>query len=667
MTLARDLDRLERSPLNHLRLGMLGVVLRAVELVEGRDEILDQNPFLAEYLGDVGRLTFGRVPSAGQWRAAVAHWSRGYQELPLERLKEAGLHDLAIDVLLALGLAEEDVRLAALFGEGSRLTLGALVALCRSAAEDGHGHAAVGEIERLCAFGLVALHNPDVPRHAREYAVAPAVWDVLSGSLRTPPGIVLTALADLPDGTAFIPPCSPFPSVQSIAAMARERELTLCLRGPRHNGRHMLAGCVMRSLGKPLLSIDPKHIADPAEWSAAGAFACMTGAGAVLELELGPGTDQVLPVFPFGRPLLIVIAGGSGGIQSGDGRPVVAIEVPPPEPAARAALWKSAAGIPRPFADELAQRFRLTSGNIVTAGSSAAIRADLSGASAIELKHVEVAVRGLHDSRLEAVARRVEPLAEADFIALDDVAAIELGALATRCRHRERLNHNGHPQAAGCVGVRALFAGPSGTGKTLCARWLGQQLGKDIFRLDLAASVSKYIGETEKVLDRAFAAAEDLDCILLIDEGDALMARRTDVGSANDRYANLETNFLLQRIESFDGILIVTTNAAERIDKAFSRRMDIVVQFRPPDEVMRYEILERHLGEHAASDPLLQEIACRCALTGGQLRNVAQHARLLALDRDAAIDDDQLRAALAREYRKIEAHCPVKPPVMAAG
>jgi SpoVK/Ycf46/Vps4 family AAA+-type ATPase len=188
-----------------------------------------------------------------------------------------------------------------------------------------------------------------------------------------------------------------------------------------------------------------------------------------------------------------------------------------------------------------------------------------------------------------------------------------------------------------------------------------------MYRLDLAASVSKYIGETEKVLDRAFAAAEDLDCILLIDEGDALMARRTEVSNANDRYANLETNFLLQRIETFDGILVVTTNAAERIDKAFSRRMEVVVQFRPPDEVRRYEILYHQLADHDASDRLLQEIACRCPLTGGQLRNIAQHARLLALDDDAPIGDEQLRAALLREYRKIDAHCPLKPQLAATG
>jgi SpoVK/Ycf46/Vps4 family AAA+-type ATPase len=330
-------------------------------------------------------------------------------------------------------------------------------------------------------------------------------------------------------------------------------------------------------------------------------------------------------------------------------------------------LWQRSGAVPEPLlAADLAQRFRLTSGNIVRAAADAAIRAELVGLSGIGLEQVELAVRGLQDSRLEAVARRVEPLGVAECVSLDEIAMEEMAALTSRCRHRERLAADS-PVTAGSVGVRALFAGASGTGKTLTARWLARELGKDIYRLDLAASVSKYIGETEKVLDRAFAAAEDLDCILLIDEGDALMARRTDISNANDRYANLETNFLLQRMESFAGILVVTTNAAERIDKAFSRRMDVIVQFRPPDDARRYEILDYQLGPHRASDALIQEIACRCPLTGGQLRNVAQHARLLALNADVPVGDDQLRAALLREYRKIDAHCPLKPHLAVAG
>jgi SpoVK/Ycf46/Vps4 family AAA+-type ATPase len=215
--------------------------------------------------------------------------------------------------------------------------------------------------------------------------------------------------------------------------------------------------------------------------------------------------------------------------------------------------------------------------------------------------------------------------------------------------------------AQGGVGVRALFAGGTGTGKTLAARLVASSLGKDLYRVDLSAAVNKYLGETEKSLDQAFAAAEELDVVLLLDEGDALMANRTDVGSSNDRYANLETNFLLQRIESFDGILIVTSNAADRIDHAFARRLDVVITFRAPDEWRRYEILKLHLGCDAIDDAWLQQVACRCALSGGQLRNVAADARLLAMREGGALRDEHLYAALTREYRKRGATCPLRP------
>jgi SpoVK/Ycf46/Vps4 family AAA+-type ATPase len=212
-----------------------------------------------------------------------------------------------------------------------------------------------------------------------------------------------------------------------------------------------------------------------------------------------------------------------------------------------------------------------------------------------------------------------------------------------------------------------MFTGPSGTGKTLAARLLAATLGKDLYRIDLSATVNKYIGETEKNLEHAFSAAEELDVVLLLDEGDALMTARTDVATANDRYANLETNFLLQRIETFNGILLVTTNAADRVDKAFSRRMDVVVAFRTPDNVQRYDILRMHLPDHAVNDDLLQEIAHRCMLTGGQLRNVALHAQLLALQSGGCVSDDDLRAALLREYRKTGAPCPLRNPGTFAG
>jgi SpoVK/Ycf46/Vps4 family AAA+-type ATPase len=202
-------------------------------------------------------------------------------------------------------------------------------------------------------------------------------------------------------------------------------------------------------------------------------------------------------------------------------------------------------------------------------------------------------------------------------------------------------------------GVRALFTGPSGTGKTLTARYLAAQLNLDVYRVDLAAVVNKYIGETERNLDRVLARAEELDILLLLDEGDALMTRRTEVSNANDRYANLETNFLLQRLEIFDGIVVMTTNAGSRIDSAFLRRIDVTVDFVPPDADQRWQLWLAHLPSGHQVDPaLVQDIARRCVITGGQIRNATLHATLLSLERGGPVEDSDMIAALRREYRR---------------
>jgi SpoVK/Ycf46/Vps4 family AAA+-type ATPase len=162
-------------------------------------------------------------------------------------------------------------------------------------------------------------------------------------------------------------------------------------------------------------------------------------------------------------------------------------------------------------------------------------------------------------------------------------------------------------------------------------------------------------------LSKVFSRVEELDVILLLDEGDALLTQRTSVSNSNDRYANLETNYLLQRLESFDGILIVTTNASERIDGAFQRRMDVVIDFAMPNAQERWTIWQMHLPpHHAIPASVLEEAASRCELTGGQIRNAALHASLLALNESGVVTGPQLEAAIRREYRKAGSVCPLR-------
>ena len=208
-------------------------------------------------------------------------------------------------------------------------------------------------------------------------------------------------------------------------------------------------------------------------------------------------------------------------------------------------------------------------------------------------------------------------------------------------------------------GISVLFAGPSGTGKTMAAEVLAVRLGLPMYRIDLSQVVNKYIGETEKNLGRVLARAEDLDVVLLLDEGDALLGRRTDVKSSNDRWANLETNYLLQRLESYAGIVIITTNAARHIDPAFRRRMDAVASFALPDAEARWQLWQLHLpADHGVPADVLENVSVRHAFTGGQIRVASITATLLALGAQTPVGAIELAAAIEGEYRKAGASIP---------
>ena len=200
-------------------------------------------------------------------------------------------------------------------------------------------------------------------------------------------------------------------------------------------------------------------------------------------------------------------------------------------------------------------------------------RAALDGRATVTSEDVRQACRTLNRQTLDTLATRLECQGTWNDLVLTGNATEKLLELERRCRYREQLlSHLGPafgPAANGNRGVRALLTGPSGTGKTLAARILSAELGKDLYRVDLAAVINKYIGETEKNLHRVLSIAESQDIVLLLDEGDSVMGSRTDIKSSNDRYANLETNYLLQRLETYQGVVLVTTNLGDNIDQAF--------------------------------------------------------------------------------------------------
>ena len=203
-------------------------------------------------------------------------------------------------------------------------------------------------------------------------------------------------------------------------------------------------------------------------------------------------------------------------------------------------------------------------------------------------------------------------------------------------------------------GPLALFSGPSGTGKTFAASVIAGELGWPLYRVDLARLVSKYIGETEKNIGKLFDAAHDQEMVLQFDEVDALMSKRGEIKEARDRYANMEVSYLLARVEDHHGPCILTTNLRSQIDKAFSRRFQVVVEFPRPDEAARIKLWQRMLPPRA---PLVDEfdfgfLANAVNLTGGNIRNAALHAAYLAADDDRPIDFSHIAIAVYRELAK---------------
>jgi SpoVK/Ycf46/Vps4 family AAA+-type ATPase len=204
------------------------------------------------------------------------------------------------------------------------------------------------------------------------------------------------------------------------------------------------------------------------------------------------------------------------------------------------------------------------------------------------------------------------------------------------------------------LGISALFAGVSGTGKTMAAEVLANELQLDLYRIDLSQVVSKYIGETEKNLRRVFDAAEEGGAILLFDEADALFGKRSEVKDSHDRYANVEVSYLLQRMESYRGLAILTTNMKEALDSAFLRRIRFVVQFPFPDAEGRAEIWRRVFPAQTPTEGLDVLQLAHLNVAGGNIRNIALNAAFLAAESSQPVRMSHLKRAAGTEYAKLE-------------
>jgi hypothetical protein len=519
----------------------------------------------------------------------------------------------------------------------------------------------------LLAAGLVEVQNEAAPRSEWLLRVPSMLWDAVRGQLAANPApwCRIQTAGEFPELEGLVLPEGFRARLAQVPALLRTgRARLLVLRSPPGNDALRVAGALARALGAGVAAVDGKALREaPGATRVLGPLCALGNLVPVIDHDLAPGeTADLPPLVGYAGPVMVTL-GDEGGLETGLAESSLTLSIPAPGPEERSRHWREAIGEER-IVDlpRIVGAFQLGAGYIRRLSHGALAQAALDAREAVTPADVREASRALNRQLLDTLASPIPATGSWNDLVAVPGTQEKLEEVHRRCRHREALGRRLGPAfgTTGPRGVRALFTGASGTGKTLAARILASELGMDLFRVDLAAVVNKYIGETEKNLHQVLSRAEALDVVLLLDEGDALLGQRTEVKSANDRYANLETNYLLQRLEHYQGIVIVTTNLGDAIDSAFQRRMDVVVPFFPPRPEERLHILALHLpADHQVAPALLERIALRCALTGSQLRNAALSATLLALEQETVVSDPQLEAALRSEYRKAGGICPL--------
>ncbi|GAA2827617.1 ATP-binding protein [Crossiella cryophila] len=409
-------------------------------------------------------------------------------------------------------------------------------------------------------------------------------------------------------------------------------------------------GLVLYRMPAALLPDQPKQLDELARlWQRESALLPLA-----LYLDIGDdpaGTAETPTVSPVGRfvsriggPVLL----GTRESRPELGRRSVVVDIAPPTATERVAAWRQALGpkAPEEVITGLAAQFALDTAAISELGALAG------GGERALWRGCLARTR----PRMDALAQRLEPKVGWDDIVLPPEELTLLHRIADQVAHRTRVHSDwgfGDRITRG-LGVTALFSGPSGTGKTMAAEVLAAELGLDLYRIDLSAVVSKYIGETEKNLRRLFDAAETGGAILFFDEADALFGKRSEVKDSHDRYANIEINYLLQRMESYSGLAVLATNLRNALDNAFLRRLRFIVGFPFPGVEQRKAIWRKAFPPQAPIAELDFDRLATLQVSGGMARNIALNAAFLAASGDGVITMPVVLAAARTEFRKLD-------------
>ncbi|RGC65806.1 Proteasome-associated ATPase [Micromonospora sp. MW-13] len=504
----------------------------------------------------------------------------------------------------------------------------------------------------LIDVALLRVDSPDRPVLSRGLWVPDRVGGWLLGADAPEPS--LAGLAEPVDAVGPPPP--------GARQLGRAGARLAYLREQPGGSALALAVAALDFAGRGALSVDlPRLAADPQAAELATVLvreALLTGAGLVVGPVRGGEpwalwsrlTAGTVPVLAYGTqpwdPAWTAVA-------------PVQVDVVPLSAAERAAVWRAA--LPGQLADGLdpaaATAHFVLGAPAIRRAASVAVQLAAATDEPVGAAHLRAGARTQNAAGLERLARRIVPEVGWDDLVLPPATLSLLHELAGRARHRDRVLREWRMRPGGGRGhgVAALFAGDSGTGKTMSAEVVAGSLGLDLYTVNLATVVDKYVGETEKNLERIFGEAAGVNGVLLFDEADAIFGKRSEVRDAHDRYANIESAYLLQRMETFDGLAVLATNLRANLDEAFTRRLDVVVDFPVPDEAARKALWDRCLGDRVprAPDVDLGFLAEAFELAGGHIRSAAVTAGYLAAGAGRPVGMSELIGAVGREYRKL--------------
>ena len=462
------------------------------------------------------------------------------------------------------------------------------------------------------------------------------------------------------------------PGLGELTAVAAEAPV-VHFTGPPGVGRRTLAGALCSDAGRGRLLVvqAERLLADPSQVTALLALvereARLQDAAVLFEqadafrIEANQAALRALDQALLAGATICFLSGHREWDSAAPlGRRYLHVAVPAPDAPRRLRMWQRALDGRRVEAGAdlagVAGRFKLTFGQIDEAAATAVHLSRLRGTSAPGTADLYDACRSHSNRKLGGLARKIVPRYKWDDIVLPADRIAQLREICNHMKYRDRVYGDwgfGRKLALG-KGLTALFAGPSGTGKTMAADVIAGELGLELYKIDLSSVISKYIGETEKNLSRIFDEAETSNAILFFDEADALFGKRSEVKDSHDRYANIEVGYLLQRMEEYEGVAILATNLRKNMDEAFVRRLHFTIDMPFPDEADRHRIWQGIWPNDTpcASDLDLTALARRFEMTGGNIRNVALAAAFLAADEGELVRMRHVMHATQREFQK---------------